>query len=207
MIRTMVLMLLAVSVLATCGRGSSRRDDVGEVGVRGLVCGSSSILGEAQPRITSTKSRQCGIDQPVRVYEVAGVRLAQAPLLNCSAARALERWVSRGAKPAVADIGEKLESLRVVAHYTCRPRNSQRGARISEHGKGNAIDVAGFRLAGGDEISVLRDWGKGKAGAALAKMRRAACGPFGVVLGPGSDRFHRDHFHMDISNLKRRYCR
>lgn len=207
MIRTMVLMLLAVSVLATCGRGSSRRDDVGEIGVRRLVCGSASIMGEAQPRVTSTISSQCGIDQPVRVFEVAGVGLSQAPLLNCTAARALERWVSRGAKPAVAEIGEKLESLRVVAHYTCRTRNSRRGARISEHGKGNAIDVAGFRLAGGGEISVLRDWGKGKAGQALSRIRRAACGPFGVVLGPGSDRFHRDHFHVDVSNLKRRYCR
>jgi len=100
-----------------------------------------------------------------------------------------------------------VESLRVVAHYTCRTRNNQPGGRISEHGKGNAVDVAGFRMESGSEISVLDDWGKGREGRALSEIWRAACGPFGVVLGPNSDRFHRDHFHMDVSNLQRKYCR
>lgn len=207
MIRAIALGALAAMVLATCGSGGSRRESVGEIGELGPVCGSSDIIGIAQEPITSSVSRQCGISQPVRVFEVSGVTMAQRPLLNCPAARALNRWVDRSAKPEIRGIGERLEGLRVVAHYACRTRNSQRGARISEHGKGNAIDIAGFRLTSGEEISVLKDWGVGKGGRALAAMRRGACGPFGVVLGPGSDRFHRDHFHFDISNLGRRYCR
>ena len=202
-----VLAALSICVLATCGSSGSRRENVGEIGVFGPVCGSSTIMGVAQEPITSSTSRLCGISQPVRVAEVSGIKLAQQPLLNCTAARALNRWVSKSAKPAVADIDEKLVSLRVVAHYACRPRNSQRGARISEHGKGNAIDIAGFGLASGGELSVLRDWSRGDEGRALSQMRRGACGPFGVVLGPGSDRFHRDHFHFDVSNLGRPYCR
>ena len=205
--RAAALGVLAVLVLATCGNGGSRRESVGEIGALGPICGTRSIIGIAQEPVRSSKSRLCGIDQPVRVFEVSGVTMAQRPLLNCRAARALNRWVGKSAKPAVARIDERLEGLRVVAHYACRPRNSQRGARISEHGKGNAIDIAGFRLASGGEISVLKDWGAGARGRALSEMRRGACGPFGVVLGPGSDRFHRDHFHVDVSNLGRPYCR
>ena len=200
-----VIMLM---VLAACGfRGSDRRDSAGEIGQLGTVCGTTSIIGVPQERVTSTASRLCGIASPVRVHEVSGIKLSQKPLLNCNAARALDRWVDQGAKPAIRDIGERLESLRVVAHYTCRTRNNQKGGRISEHGKGNAIDVAGCRLESGREITILSDWGVGDDGRALARMRRAACGPFGVVLGPGSDRFHNDHFHMDVSNLSRKYCR
>ena len=192
----------ALLCVAACSGNSA-----GPIGVFGPVCGSSSILGVAERAVSSPVSRQCGIDNPVRVHEVAGVRLSQKPLLNCGAAKSLERWVRKDVKPSVKDIGERLESIRVIAHYTCRTRNNRAGGRISEHGKGNAIDIAGFGLKGGVDISVLRDWGNGEKGEVLSRARRAACGPFGVVLGPGSDRFHRDHFHLDVSNLGRPYCR
>jgi hypothetical protein len=195
---------LSLLVLAACGGGSERAGTIGELGA---VCGSSAIIGVPQKKVTSSVSRQCGIANPVRLHEVAGIALRQRPLVNCKTAKALEQWVRKGVKPAMSDLGARLESLRVVAHYTCRTRNSQRGARVSEHGKGNAIDIAGFRLRDGSEISVLRDWARGEKGRALASMRRSACGPFGVVLGPGSDRFHDDHFHLDTSNLSRPYCR
>jgi len=191
-------------VLAACGGGSERAGPIGELGA---VCGSSSIIGVAQRPVKSPASRQCGIRNPVRIHEVAGIALSQKPLVNCKTAKAFETWVRRGVKPSVRDLDARLKSIRVVAHYTCRTRNNQRGAKISEHGKGNAIDVAGFKLADGSRISVLNDWNNGEKGRALRAMHRAACGPFGVVLGPGSDGFHTDHFHMDTSNLRRPYCR
>lgn len=196
-------LVLASVLLVACGGG----ERAGVIGELGSVCGSSSIIGVAERKVTSPVSRQCGIPNPVRVHEVSGVKLRQQPLLNCSAAKRLERWVRRGVKPAVRDIGAEVESLRVVAHYTCRTRNNQRGAKVSEHGKGNAVDVAGFRLTDGSEISVLRDWGNGEKGRALSKIHKAACGPFGVVLGPESDSFHQDHIHVDVSNLGRPYCK
>ncbi len=194
---------LSALMLMTCGGGGERAGEIGELGA---LCGSSSIIGVAEKRVSSPVSRQCGMKYPARLHEVAGVRLSAKPLVNCKTARALDEWVRRGVKPAVADLDARLESLRVVAHYTCRTRNNQPGAPVSEHGKGNAIDIAGFGLSDGSEISVLRDWGVGEKGQALAEMREAACGRFGVVLGPGSDRFHRDHFHVDTSNLGRPFC-
>jgi len=39
-------------------------------------------------------------------------------------------------------------------------------------------------------------------------MHRAACGPFGTVLGPNADRFHQDHFHFDTARHRSGpYCR
>ncbi len=40
--------------------------------------------------------------------------------------------------------------MRVVAHYACRNRNNKRGGKLSEHAKGNAIDIAAFTLKNGE---------------------------------------------------------
>jgi len=99
-------------------------------------------------------------------------------------------------------------SLKVAAHYACRTRNSRKGARISEHGKGRAIDIAAFRLDNGDEISVLDDWNSSRKGRILRRLHASACGPFGTVLGPDSDRHHQDHFHFDTARHRNgSYCR
>lgn len=196
-----------LATLVTCG---ARSNDTYEGNVPagiGPVCGNANILGEMIDPIDSARHAACGIDRPVRIFAVSGVTMSQRPVMNCKAAQSLNRWVGAGMKPALANQGGGLKSLRVAAHYSCRTRNSQRGARISEHGKGNAIDVSAFRLENGDLVSVLEDWGKGRKGRALKAIRKSACGPFGVVLGPGSDRFHRDHFHADISHLNNRYCK
>lgn len=105
-------------------------------------------------------------------------------------------------------MGGGLSGLRVVAHYTCRTRNNRPGARISEHGRGKAIDIAALQLRDGSEIAVLRDWGQGPRGRILRRTHKAACGPFGTVLGPNSDRHHRDHFHFDTASHRGGpYCR
>jgi hypothetical protein len=95
-----------------------------------------------------------------------------------------------------------LKSLRVAAHYACRTRNNQPGARISEHGKGRAIDISGLRLRDGTLITVRNGWNGAETGKILRRMHQGACGPFGTVLGPESDRFHLDHFHFDTARYR-----
>jgi hypothetical protein len=88
-----------------------------------------------------------------------------------------------------------------------RSRNNQSGARLSEHSFGNAIDIAGIGLNDGTEMTVLTDW-NGRYASQLPAMWQAACGPFGTVLGPEADRFHRDHFHVDTADYRSgSYCR
>ena len=174
---------------------------------RGSVCGEREIRGEAIAAIAGSL-RGCGVSQPVRVTEVSGVRLTQASVMNCRTARTLNDWVRQGVKPAVGRRGGGLEALKIIAHYSCRTRNSQPGAKISEHGKGNALDIAGIYLRNGDFVSVLEDWKTRRNGKILRAMHSSACGRFGTVLGPDANRFHRDHLHVDTASYRSgSYCR
>ncbi|WOI56471.1 extensin family protein [Palleronia sp. LCG004] len=171
------------------------------------ICGDRTILGETIAPIEG-RIAACGIDRPVRVFSVSGVTLSQPATLDCGTARALRTWVDRGAKPALRRRGGGLAELQVPAHYACRTRNHQAGAKISEHGRGRAIDISAFKLRDGSEITVLDHWDSWRRGRLLRRMHEAACGPFGTVLGPESDRFHRDHFHFDTASYRSGpYCR
>lgn len=171
---------------------------------KGQVCGDPELQGDEVGYVPG-RIDGCGIKEAVRLKSVAGVRLSQPALIDCSTAKALKKWTVKGAKPALRSRGGGLASLRVAAHYACRTRNNQPGARISEHGRGRAVDISGFGLKDGSTLTVLNDWGNGRA---LKSMHKAACGPFGTVLGPNSDRFHRDHFHFDTARYRSgTYCR
>lgn len=173
---------------------------------KGAVCGDPAIQGVPIGRV-SGKLSGCGLDNAVRVSSVSGVALSTHAVMDCTTARALKTWVDRGMKPAMRK-GGGVRQMRVVAHYACRTRNSQKGARISEHGKGRAIDIAGFTLRDGAKVTVLEDWSGSRYSKSLRQMHGAACGPFGTVLGPDANRFHRDHFHFDTARYRSgSYCR
>ena len=44
-----------------------------------------------------------------------------------------------------------------------------------------------------------------KNGSFLEDIRKAACPHFTTVLGPGSDPYHGDHFHVDVLQRKGGY--
>lgn len=224
--KTWVLVGLTALALAACGGGrdNAPKEQSDLDGVRGYLsraftstdgseasgpglCGDPALQGEVVGHVQGRISG-CGLDDAIRLQSVAGVPLSQAATINCATAKALKTWVQDGAQPAVGRMGGGISGLRVVAHYACRTRNNQPGAKISEHGRGRAVDIAAVQLADGSEISVLDDWGGGKKGRALRKMHKAACGPFGTVLGPNSDRHHKDHFHFDTASYRSgSYCK
>ncbi|AHD00106.1 extensin family protein [Leisingera methylohalidivorans] len=173
---------------------------------KGSVCGDLDIQGDSVGHV-SGRLPGCGAKDAVRVREIAGVRLSQAALMTCNTARALKTWINREVETAFGR-RNRVVSLRVAAHYACRTRNNRPGARISEHGKGRAIDISGFTLASGETVTVLKGWQTRKTRRTLKKVWRAACGPFGTVLGPEADRYHRDHFHLDVARHRGgSYCR
>jgi hypothetical protein len=173
---------------------------------RGSVCGVPDIQGSAVGAVPGKGA--CGIPDGVRVKSVSGVTLTQQALMDCSTAKALNNWVQKSAKPALSSFGGGLSKLKVAAHYACRTRNNLPGARLSEHAKGKAIDISAFVLRDGNQITVLNGWRNGKTSKAMRKMHKGACGPFGTVLGPNSDRFHQDHFHFDTARYRSgTYCR
>lgn len=173
----------------------------------GSVCGLPAIKGE---RIAAIPGRipAYGIADPVRITSVAGLRLSQAAIMDCTTAKALNTWAENGVKPAMGRLGGGVTGLRVAAHYVCRTRNHQPNAKVSEHGRGRAVDISAIELANGQSLTVLRGWRDRDHGRRLKAMHAAACGPFGTVLGPDSDRFHQDHFHFDTARYRSGpYCR
>ena len=158
--------------------------------MEGAVCGAPSIKGIEIAAITSNIDG-CGVADAVQVTSVAGVQLSQAVTVECSVVQALDTWVKDVAQPA---FDGKLSELRVAAHYICRSRNNKKGTKISEHGKGRAIDISAFVLTDGKMLSVSDDFTK-----TLRRIYKAACGTFRTTLGPGSDGYHEDHFHFDTA--------
>lgn len=173
---------------------------------KGSVCGDRNIRGEPVGRVPG-RINGCGVKDAVRVNEVSGVRLSTAAVMDCDTARALKTWVEKGLRPAFRSRGPVVE-MKVASHYSCRTRNNQPGGRISEHGKGKAIDLSAFTMMDGEVVTVLKGWGQGTTRRPLHKALSRACGIFGTVLGPEADRFHRDHFHFDTARHRGGpYCR
>jgi hypothetical protein len=164
----------------------------------GSVCRDNAIQGTAIPTIRGAEPG-CGIENPVRITSVDGVSLSMPATLDCDTARALRIWVTKKVKPAFRR--DKVVALEVAAHYACRGRNNQKDARISEHGRGKAIDIASFNLASGATVTVLDDY-KSRRGKAIRVAHKGACGIFGTTLGPGSDGYHENHIHLDTARYR-----
>ncbi len=157
----------------------------------------------------------CGAIRPFQMSAAAGGRVALKPaaLLRCNMIPAVETWVQRVAMPAAQRYyGAPLVEMKVAASYGCRPRNNRSGAKLSEHGHANAIDISSFTMANGHSVTVRNGWrGDSRDRAFLRAVHGGACGPFKTVLGPESDRHHQDHFHFDLARHGRgghdTYCR
>ena len=158
-------------------------------------------FGKAESVPDFTEPSGCGARNAYRVYEISGIGFSQPALVRCELADTLAEWIANTVQPrAKRTFGQNVVSFKVAASYSCRPRNNVHGAKLSEHGMANAIDIAAFTLADGHEINVQNDWYSGTAQnrAFLRAVRSEACGPFHTVLGPGSDAEHHDHIHLDL---------
>ena len=155
----------------------------------------------------------CGISAPLKVsaLEDGTVTVGPTATLNCPMTYTVDHWLSEAVQPAaLAWLGAPVVEIKQISSYACRPQNNVRGAKISEHAYGNALDVAGFVLADGRTITVKGDWfGDPNARGFLREIFAAACERFKTVLGPGV-KLHGDHFHLDLAHHNEdgtsRYC-
>src|SRR5262249_41300981 len=95
---------------------------------------------------------ECGIEDGVRLEAVVLAdksRVAVTPpaLVRCSFAEAIVHWVREDVAPAVRTLETALKGVDNYASYDCRGRNRVVGAKLSEHGKGNALDMRSLKLA------------------------------------------------------------
>jgi hypothetical protein len=130
------------------------------------------------------------------------VIVTPAPSLQCSMAEAVAEWVRDDVAAGASQLGAPLAAISGYDSYECRPRNNIKGATLSEHGKGNALDVGAVKLANGATFN-LTDPSVPKA--FRERMRVSACVRFTTVLGPGSDSHHNEHIHIDLARRSNGY--
>lgn len=155
-------------------------------------------------------SASCGIDWPVEVSGFSGnVGMKPAATLTCDMALAFAQWTENELAPAAR--WRYLSGVKTIhqgSSYSCR---SIAGSRtVSEHAKGNALDVMRIELKNGKDIDVRKPgWFAFREKGLLNTVRSDACGYFSTVLGPGYDAAHKDHFHFDIKERRNGYkaCR
>ncbi len=200
-------------LIAACSSSSTKQYFVTE-GLRApaAACMSDPARLGRMSKMPDIRERNgCQVRDRYDVQEIAGVSFSQAATMNCGMVEPLNSWLENIVQPASQNqFGERVVAVNVAASYSCRPRNNVRGAKMSEHGFGNAIDISSFTLESGRQVSVLDDYYSwGKAGKFLKTVREDACNDFSTVLGPGSDRAHRNHIHLDLQNRRsgRSYCR
>jgi hypothetical protein len=177
------------------------------------TCGVAlALIGVRATPLAAIDEDSCKVTAPVAVASLAdgAVDFTTRAILECRLAETLATWIDETVQPrAEAILGGRVTGLRIAASYACRNRNNLDDARLSEHARGNAIDISGFRV--GDRwIEVESGWSAGGAEAEfLRALRTSACGPFKTVLGPGADAYHADHFHLDMAKRRsgRAYCR
>lgn len=134
---------------------------------------------------------------------VGPVEFKPAATLACPIVSVLDQWIGGNVQPAALRwFGQPVVEIKQISAYSCRGMNGNPHAQISEHAFGNALDIAAFILADGRVVTVKDGWhGRPEEQGFLRDVQGGACEQFTTVLAPGSNRFHYDHFHVD---LKRR---
>jgi hypothetical protein len=149
----------------------------------------------------------CGGEDLVRLEAIVlpdkrQVAVKPAAILRCTMASALADWVRTDIAPLAAGLGTTIAELDNFDSFECRGRNRIVGARLSEHGRANALDVRGIKLASGRNISLTdRTVPRDLREAVL----HSVCARFSTVLGPGSDWYHEDHIHLDLMERRGNY--
>ena len=149
----------------------------------------------------------CGGEDLVRLEAIVlpdkrRVSVKPAAILRCPMASALAEWIRSDIAPLAERLGSAVADLDNFDSFECRGRNRVVGAKLSEHGRANALDVRAFKFADGSLVSLTdRTVPRGLRESVL----RSACSRFSTVLGPGSDGYHEDHIHLDLMERRNNY--
>jgi hypothetical protein len=143
----------------------------------------------------------CGAPDVVRLEAVvmpdrSRVAFEPPPTLRCTMAGAIGDWVREDIGPTAAGLGAPLRAIENYDSYDCRGMNRVSGAKLSEHGKANALDIRSLKLTNG---KVVRLTDVAAARSFRERIKASACARFMTVLGPGSDGYHEEHVHVDLA--------
>lgn len=150
----------------------------------------------------------CPLSNVVRIRQ-SGVSYSSPITVTCPLAVAWLMFEEQVMQPLAEEhLGARVARIDHFGSFACRNVYHRPTGRRSQHATANAFDVAGFRLEGGGNVTVLRDWdnpAQPSRSAFLRDVHSAACGYFGTVLGPDYNQPHENHFHFDMSGFG--FCR
>lgn len=154
----------------------------------------------------------CGFVDAVLVRQSA-VRLGSPVSLSCPMAVSFAMWERHSLQPAAqARFGEPVVALQHLGSYACRSINTGNGNAAdagprSRHSTADALDIAGFTLASGRHITLLKNWRtrgspapQDAAALMLFDVQQGACRFFSGVLSPDYNAAHQDHFHFETGS-------
>lgn len=155
----------------------------------------------AEIRADRIRSPQCHIRPRVRLSGLSTARLPPVDT-TCAIAARLYLWEREVVQPAARRLlGQQVVRISHFSSFSCRRIRTARGpsSRWSQHATANAFDIAGFVLADGRAITLLKHWdGTGPEARFLRTVRDGLCDWFNLVLSPDYNALHADHFHVDM---------
>lgn len=165
-----------------------------------LLC--QQALGSSGLRVSpqaDSPDAKCPLISALRV-QGGGVGLSSSFLASCPLAVAFAMFERHTLQPAAQQVyGQSVARVDHLGSFACRNVYNRESGALSRHASADALDIAGFRLADGRAISVLKDWPKQNRDAQfLRQVRDGACEVFSVVLSPDYNAAHRNHFHVDV---------
>jgi hypothetical protein len=164
----------------------------------------SAGLAEVQQLPPIAQANGCEAPDVVRLDAVLMADRRRVPLsppavLRCNMAAAIATWVRDDVAVLVKTQGAVLSSLDNFNSFECRGRNRVVGAKTSEHGRANALEIRGVVVSGGRKLEFTNPEASREFREAV---RLSACRRFTTVLGPGSDGYHEDHVHVDLAERR-----
>lgn len=152
-----------------------------------------------RPQADSSPDAPCPLTNVVRV-EGSAVRLSSSFLASCPLAVAYALFERHALQPAAQRaFSQPVVQIDHLGSFACRNMYNRKVGRLSQHASANALDIAGFRLADGQRVQLLKDWpGEGAKARFLRDVQASACDSFNTVLGPDYNAAHRNHFHLDM---------
>ena len=151
---------------------------------------------------------ECGGIDLVRLEAVmlpdnSRVEINPPAVLRCSMAEAIVDWVRDDLAQLRRSISDRgCARCGTTPPITAAAATTSSAPMISEHGKGNALDVRSITLVNGKTIDptdphVSQEFREG--------WKKSVCARFSTVLGPGSDGYHENHIHVDLMQRRNGY--
>jgi hypothetical protein len=164
-------------------------------------------IAEFKPEPPITGPGECTATDVVNVNAVLlpdNHRVVFSPTvtLRCSMAETVAHWLRDDVAPTLGTLGMSLRGVETLESFGCRTFNGISGAKLSEHGRANALDVRSLKLANGAIVELTN---ASVSKALREQLRETTCARFSTVLGNGADAYHESHVHLDLMQRSNNY--